>query len=170
LPCSEYLQYLPGLYHRNNLINEILLSIGAIWRPIEEMLDSIHWYSHPLLAPEGMLDYLAEWVDIAFDPRLSIERRRHIIGRAIDLYRWRGTRYGLTEWIRLLTDRHVTIIEAGEESSVTPPVEALPPHGFHVRVEATQHPVEQQLLRRIIEQEKPAYTVYRLEICDPAVD
>src|SRR5262249_40661420 len=92
---SEDLQYLPWVYHENDLVNELLLSFQETWRSIEATLDEIHWYSHPMLAPEGLLDWLASWFDIILAAEWSVERSRTVIVEAIRLFRWRGTGYGL---------------------------------------------------------------------------
>jgi phage tail-like protein len=162
---SEYLQYLPGLYHKIDLINNLLLSSEEVWRPIEEILDGLHWYTHPLLAPESMLNWIASWFEITLDAAWIPARRRQVISHAIKLLRWRGTRCGLIAWIELFTDAHVTIAEHGETTPIASPAPPLPANGFHIVVEST-HPdrIDAEYLRRLIDREKPANTVYWLEI------
>ena len=160
---SEYMRYLPALYHASNLINDLLLSCETVWQPIEETLDALHWYADPGLAPEGMLGWLASWFGIALDAQWPVGRQRQVIAGATRLLRWRGTRKGLVEWIELLTGLRPTIVEAGDEPALQPP---LADHEFCVVFEQAQWDSADGALKdmvgRIVELEKPAQTIYRI--------
>lgn len=181
---SEYLQYLPPLYHQgaNDLVNNLLLAFEMILKPIEHMIDQIDGYFNPWVAPEAMLPWLASWVAMVIDPELPRERQRELIARAAELYRARGTRLGLREYLRIYTGAEPTIIEPGDPGSDSPP---LAPNCFHVILEVPETaPQEERLLdpakqaearerrrqalearlRRLIEAEKPAHTRYYLTL------
>jgi phage tail-like protein len=163
---SEFLQYLPWIYQESDLINELLLSFQMTWQSIDEVVDAIHWYSHPMLAPEGLLDWLASWFDVVLDASWPIDRQRAAISRAVELFQWRGTAHGLKESITLLTGLPVDIVEPGQEARVNPTLTpALEPHEFCVVVRPPKPgPVNVRALRRIIEHGQPAYTSCRLSI------
>lgn len=163
-PTSDYMQYLPGLYHTSNLINDLLLSCEAAWQPIEAILDALHWYCDPRIAPADMLPWLAAWLGITIDANWTIAQQRLVIANAIKLLRWRGTRQGLIDWIELLTGLRPIMIEVGQEPALQPP---LAEHEFCLIFEQAEWDrVDAQvkdLVERIIQQEKPIQTTHRIE-------
>lgn len=176
---SEYLQYLPPIYHRgeNDLVNTLLLAYEGILKPIEQQINQIDGYFNPWVAPAALLPWLASWVDIVLDPTLPCERQRELISRAADIYRMRGTRRGLGEYLRIYTGATPTIIEPGEPGATHPP---LGPNNFHVLIDvpdrapadrqesakqrAQRHEDLERRLRALIEAEKPAHTSYYLTL------
>jgi phage tail-like protein len=57
----------------------------------------------PRTAPADMLDWLARWTAFALDAGWSDVQRRTLLGRAVELYRLRGTRRGLVRYLELFT-------------------------------------------------------------------
>jgi phage tail-like protein len=158
---SGYLHYLPPCYHDSDLANAILLACEAVLDPIERMIDQIDAYFHPATAPRALLPWLAAWVDVVLDETLPIERQRALVSAAADLYRRRGTRGGLRDYLRLYTGVEPTIVEPGEEHGETnnPP---LRPNCFRVFIPLEASQVNRAILEAIIEAEKPAHTAYDL--------
>lgn len=160
---SSYLHYLPPIYHDNNFLGRFLLIFESILGPIERIIDHIQCYFDARITPEMMLPWLASWVGLALNENLSIEKRRRLIGCAARLYRWRGTRTGLSEFLRIYAEVDPLIIEPGREAAYGEP--SLPPHVFKVILEVpdpTQ--LDRSLVEQIIETQKPAHTGYRLDI------
>ena len=60
----------------------------SILEPLERTIDEIHHYFDPRLTPEAMLPWLATWVDLVLNEKWPLERRRALVRRAADLYRW----------------------------------------------------------------------------------
>src|SRR6185503_6472655 len=93
---------------------------------------------------------------------------------AATLYRWRGTRRGLRQHLRLYTGRTPLIVEnfAGLRLSQdggmginTQLGDAPRPHWIHVTVLSEQpDELDERIVRQIIELEKPAHVGYTLEI------
>lgn len=161
---SSYTQYLPPCYQDDPFMGRFLMIFEAILDPLERMLDEIHRYFDPQLAPERMLPWLASWVDLVLNEKWPLERRRALVAAAAELYRWRGTRHGLSEYIRIYTGITPTIIEADPQSASNG-APALPPHVFQVILEVPDAAsVERELVEVIIETQKPAHTGYILEI------
>ena len=100
---SSYLEYLPALYQDDEFMGQFLLIFESVLKPIENTVGNLAWYFDPLMIPEPLLPWLACWVDLALDPTWPIERRRDLVKSAAELYRWRGTRRGLTEYLRIYT-------------------------------------------------------------------
>ena len=101
--ASRYLDYLPAIYRDDDFMGRFLLIFESVLGPIESTVGNLPLYFDPRLAPEAVLPWLASWVGIALDPALPVARRRELVARAAELYRWRGTRRGLSEYLRICT-------------------------------------------------------------------
>ena len=163
-PVSSYLQYLPPHFQESGLLGRFLLIFESILDPIERSIGQIHHYFDPLLTPEPLLPWLAKWVDLALNEKWPLERRRALVLAAAELYRWRGTRRGLREYIRIYVGVEPTIIESWQEAPGDNAI-PLPSHAFRVII-STLNPnqIDRRLVEEIIEVEKPAHTAYILEI------
>ncbi|NTU80840.1 MAG: phage tail protein I [Chloroflexales bacterium] len=108
-------------------------------------------------APHEFLGWLARWVALTLRADWEEHEQRRFLARVVQLYRLRGTRAGLVEMIKAYTgDLPVTIYEFDDL-----------PHYFQVEL-ALQAPGadmlkrRQQVVRAIIDAEKPAHTYYAL--------
>ncbi|MDB9312795.1 phage tail protein [Spirulina sp. CS-785/01] len=185
-PRSLYLNYLPELFREVDFIGRLLKLFEEAFEPDFNTLLSLWGYLHPLTAPEAMLPFLAHWVGWQWSPALSQQKQRRLIARAMELYRWRGTRWGLRQYLHFYTDlpldehlpeaeKHICIQELGGQGFVLGEAEmggdALigggQPYHFIVRL---RHPSDQwldeRLIRNVIEQEKPAFCTYELYIVE----
>lgn len=81
--------------------------VAARMRAYPELFD-------PRTAPEVMLPYLAQWLELPAPPRIVADpaRMRRILIRAAEIAQLRGTVDGLVLIIRLYTDVHVQIRES----------------------------------------------------------
>lgn len=159
---SSYMQYLPPMYQDDEFLSRFLLIFESILEPLDQTIDSINHYFDPRLAPEALLPWLAAWVDVVLNDKWPIERRRELITMAAELYRWRGTRRGLREYLRIYAGVEPLVEEPGREQDDSP---RLPAHVFRVTLEVPNPDViERDLVEAIIEAEKPAFTSYQLEI------
>lgn len=115
--------------------------------------------------------------------RVDRERARTLVAGAIPLYRLRGTRRGLEELIRLLTGglsptiyEMTASFQLGVSSTVgvNTLLDGGAPHFFHVLLRLPQPGVQarrrvEELVRAILDVEKPAHTTYRLDVLTPAM-
>jgi phage tail P2-like protein len=111
-------------------------------------------YIDPRTAPAGMIDWLAGWFDLAINAHWPESRRRRLLAEAADLYRWRGTRYGMTRMIEVCAD-------------VTPDIQEDPNQPFVFRVLITipnDREVDLGLIEDLIRAHKPAHSGYVLEV------
>jgi phage tail-like protein len=188
-PRSLYLNFLPAIYQEVDFVGRFLKIFEESFEPAVQTLDSLWAYLDPLTAPETLLPFLAHWV--AWEPNLylSPDRQRHLIRNAIEIYRWRGTKHGLRFYLHLATglpidedlpeaEKHISILESFGRGLVLGSAElgtnALIGGGkaFHFKVRLTVPPpapksnyyVDEQLVRQVIEQEKPAFCTYDLQI------
>jgi phage tail-like protein len=172
---SSYLAYLPPPYEQDPFIRGFLLIIESILGPIEGMIDNLANYFDPRLAPAALLPWLASWVDIELDENWPLDRRRQLVAWAARLHRWRGTRRGLREYLRLYTGRTPLIVENFDgmrldqdaQLGTTTRIGRGTPraHWITVTVLADDSAMlNESILRRIIEAQKPAGVGYTLEV------
>lgn len=153
-PVSSYLQHLPIIYHENDFLGRYLLIYEAIWENLERRQDHLAMYFDPRTCPATFLPWLASWLDIAVDLHWPESRTRRLVAEAMDLYLWRGTRYGLTRMIEVCTD-------------LTPYISEDPGEPFLFRVTLSLPPdadVDQPFIEMLIQAHKPAHAGYVLDI------
>lgn len=100
---SSYLQYLPAIYRDDVLMGQLLLIFESIMMPVEHVVDNISSYFDSSITPRPFLAWLASWLDLSLDSDWPEERCRELVASAAELYRWRGTKWGLSEYIRIYT-------------------------------------------------------------------
>ncbi len=108
---SRLLQYLPAVFRGDSFLSRYLLIFQSILDPIEETIDNTHHYLDPGTTPSEFLPWLASWVGLDLDPELDEAQQRDLIRRAVELHRWKGTRRGLREELRIRTGGRALIVE-----------------------------------------------------------
>jgi phage tail-like protein len=183
---GEYVQYLPAIYEKDELMGRLVMLFESFWSPIDRQIENIHHYFDPRITPPGFLPWLASWLDLELDERWSEAQVRQLIRWAIALHRSRGTKWGLLKYLEIYTGQKAEIVEhisnnffLGPEARLGPAIalgQGNTPHTFSVNLrlpqpEATnqrEHVREENLTRRtieaIIEMQKPAHTVYTLNL------
>jgi hypothetical protein len=109
-------------------------------------------------------------------------RQREFIARAVALYRLRGTKQGLEEFVRIYTRLGATVDELNTPFQIgvhsTIGVDTLldggAPHFFRVLIrlptpEPEQLRRQRQVTTAIIDLEKPAHTYYELDVETPTL-
>lgn len=184
-PRSLYPQFLPAVYREVDFIGRLLKIFEQSFEPAVQTLQTLWAYLDPLTAPETLLPFLAQWVGWHNEATWSIVQQRSLIRRAMEIYRWRGTRRGLSLYLHLYTglpladpnrsayQQPIQIYEAFQRGLVLGESEFGPtailgggkPFHFTVRLCPTIGQfLDEALVRTIIEQEKPAFCTYDLEI------
>jgi phage tail-like protein len=176
---SRYLRHLPALYDDDEFMGRFLMLFESFWTPIEGQIDQLPYLFDPETAPPDLLPWLASWLNLVLDARWPESKRRKLIQSAVRLYRTRGTRRGLADYLEIYTGVRPQIVEhrarnfmLGQEARLGQGV-ALgtrnAPHTFTVTltlpaVEAEAAATRRRTLEQIIEAEKPAHTAYELTI------
>jgi phage tail-like protein len=188
-------QLLPSFLGRFLLAFEKILlgRLGEAEPGLDEVVASIHRYFEPgeLLspgdrAPAEFLPWLAGWLALVLredwdpDPSQRQQRQRNLIGRASELYRLRGTKRGIEEFVRSYTvlgarvDELDTRFRIGFNSRVGQDtiIDGGAPFCFTVTVlvPATRFADLKKVAevsRAIVDQQKPAHTSYTLRIETP---
>ncbi len=153
-PASMYIESLPVIYADNDFLARFLLLFQTVWEPLEQRQDHIEMYFDPRTSPASFLPWLANWLDLSFNQHWPEARRRRLLAEAMDLYRWRGTRYGLVRMIEVCT-------------GITPEVteNTAQPYTFDVKIALPKGgDIDKNLIDELIQAHKPAHAGYRLEV------
>jgi len=151
--ASAYLDHLPGVFHDSDFLGRFLLIFETIWEPMEQRQDQIAMYFDPRTCPASLLDWLASWLDLKINPHWPEGRIRALLADAVELYRWRGTKYGLARMIEICTGQAVEITET----------EA--PFVFHIKLKlGNDDSLKRDVIEELIRTHKPAHAGYELEV------
>jgi phage tail-like protein len=191
---SSYLRYLPGIYQQDaergafigrylKIFEKILAGIddgvlagGASIEGIEQIIERIYGFFDPSAAPSGFLSWLAGWMALTLRDDWEEIKKRRLLGRIMPLYRIRGTKKALEEYVQIY------VVEGGVEiTEVVAPLQigvtstigqdtyigGGPPHFFVITVTLPEPDIDlkarrEAAVRAIIDLEKPAHTYYEL--------
>jgi phage tail-like protein len=184
-PRSLYPQFLPAVYREVDFIGRLLKIFEQSFEPTVNTLQTLWAYLDPLTAPQTLLPFLAQWVGWQNETTWTVEQQRSLIRRAMEIYRWRGTKRGLQLYLHLYTglplrdptrspqQQPIQINSAIQhgfilgESNLGPTAVLGGGRPFHFNVTLrpdTGQFLDETLVRSIIDQEKPAVCTYDLEI------
>lgn len=191
---GRYLKYLPALYCDDELMGRYLMLFESFWGPLERQIDNIAYYFDPKMTPGDLLPWLASWGDLMLDERWPEDRRRRLVSSAARLYRMRGTKRGLVEYLEIYTGQKAIITEhrannlrLGKDAKFGPSIalgRSNRPHSFTVylrpppvvlaegedeRLRTRREEERRRTIESIIEADKPAHTTYTL-IIDTAAE
>ncbi len=173
---SNYLQYLPAFYREDDFAGRFLNIFEDILNPIEGIIHNLAFYFDPGTAPQSILPWLTSWVGLVMDERWPEARRQQLIKSTTELYRWRGTKRGLSEYLKIYTGVVPQITETviGPEAKLDPDTRLgvnayLGGSGesftFNVTIASQDlSEVDIDVIRAIIESQKPAHTTYTLKV------
>lgn len=170
----------------------LLLGAGDAGEPgLEEIIARVYRYFEPDAnlelaqgerAPKAFLPWLAGWVALTLREDWDELRQRELIARAASLYRLRGTRRGVEEFLRIYTRLGVEVDELGTAFQIgvhsTVGVDTVldggAPFFFRVRVllpspDPAQIKAQGAVAHAIIDLQKPAHTVYALSVETPTL-
>jgi phage tail-like protein len=184
---GRYVKFLPALYQEDELMGRFLMLFESFWQPITSQTDQMDVYLDPRLTQAELLPWLASWIGLTLDERWPEERRRNLLNSAVTLFRRRGTKRGLQDYLEVYTGVRPQIIEHGANNFRLGPEARLgpsialgtsnQPHTFQVSLslppianghdEAERQRLEAQrrrMIDNIIDAEKPAHTDYTLHL------
>jgi phage tail-like protein len=171
---SRYIQYLPALYRDDEFMTQFLLIFESVMRPLENNISNLELYLDPKMTPEPLLTWLGSWLGLALDPTLPLERRRELVKSSAELYRWRGTKRGLSEYLRIYTGTVPEIseyipgmrLEPGTQLGIETKLGSSGKgHHFTVTLYLDEnHTISTDAVKTIVDSQKPAQTVYTLDI------
>jgi phage tail-like protein len=151
--ASAYLRDLPVIFQDADFLGRYLQIFEAIWEPLEQRQDHIAMYFDAHTCPAPFLPWLASWLDFSFNAHWPEARRRRLLAEAMELYRWRGTRDGLTHMIEVCAGLTPAITESADQPFVFTVTVTAPP--------GTD--VDKDLIDELVRAHKPAWAGYKLE-------
>ncbi|HEY6033004.1 MAG TPA: phage tail protein [Kofleriaceae bacterium] len=191
-----YLEHLPAIYRRSdgvgrNLVRDLCFVFEHMFDSVDTNLTDGWRFYDPHVAPPEFLQWLSHWTAFTVDLDWPEAQKRALVKRAVDLYRIRGTKRGLTLFLKLFTGHEPDIQEntwpfkgfrvEGDgaeqgarialDSVVLPPVDLA--HCFVVTMPIKFEDVTPELVIRIhqiIQLEKPAHTHYYLQFTEEEGD
>ena len=187
-PPTTLLNYLPAIYSQaptgpggryapyedKPFFERFLTGFQDAMEPTQDLLSGLSEYFDADAAPADFLPWLGTWVSLILDDNWPELKRRRLIKEAVELYRWRGTRRGLSRYLEIYTgvipeinDKPFQGMRLGQNTrlGMETILGDVPPHTFVITL-AVNDPraIKEQILRDIIESEKPAHTAYELRI------
>lgn len=188
-PEPALLNYLPAIYREARcpcdepvdgfadlpFFQRFLLGFADSLAPLSEMLDGMDRRFGADTAPPDFLPWLATWAALAMDENWQEMKRRLLIQEAAELYRWRGTRRGLSRYLEIyagvtpqINDQPFAGMRLGPNTLLGQGATVLGDVPVHTFVVTLAMPgaaaINEQIVRDIIESEKPAHTGYALRI------
>jgi phage tail-like protein len=149
---SAILPHLPVIFQENEFFERFLLIFESIWEPLEQRQDHIEMYFDPRTCPAPILAWLASWLDLSYTMHWPEGRKRRFLAEVIDLYRWRGTRYGLERIIEVCTGYVPRITELANTPFVIDVSVTIPP----------ENGGDRDLIEQLILAHKPAHIGFHL--------
>ena len=185
-PRTSYLRYLPAVYQEDarsrDFLERFLSVFETFFGRMEREIASTARLFDPEAARSGdeFLRWVATWLAVAVDQNWDTERLRKLVRRAPELYRKRGTREGLEEYIETFTGERPLIVEKFqiECDGMLPEVAKLfgelfgnDPYCFCVLLKpcTVRTDEERQAVARLLDAEKPAHTCAGLLTLQPWV-
>jgi len=165
--------FLPEAYRSATVPGSPLAAVMAVMEELhasaEDVLARADEFIEPYRAPDPFAVMLASWLDLDryldwTSGRKGVGEARYAAGlgnlrslstEAAQLMRWRGTRYALERFLGVATGLN------GFAVTENPPDEQGRPRPFHIHIQAPAAASRiADLVRRIVEQERPAYVTY----------
>jgi len=157
-------------FHDGNALKTLLDVMEILHAPSEEILKNVDRFFDARRAPDAFVPFLAHWVDLDrifslpasndLDSPLmpKIGYLRELVANATYLSQWRGTKKGLLLFLQTATGVRDFEIE---ERVTDDDGQVLP---FCIKIRAPQAiEAQKDLIKRIIESEKPVHLTYKLE-------
>lgn len=159
---------LPAVFHEDDLAQRFTAALDEVVAPVLATIDNLEAYLDPHLAPADFVAWLAGWVGLVLDENWPLERRRALVGRAMDLYRWRGTLRGVRQHVELYTGSVPEVEDSGGAAWSAVPGGAPPgaaPPALRVRVRVPDPArVDRARLDRLVAAAKPAHVAHEVEV------
>lgn len=160
---------LPAAYQGEAFTEAFLAALDEVIAPLLSTLDNVDAYLDPALAPADFLPWLGGWVGVELDENWSQAQQRRLLGQAVELLQWRGTRHGMVELVRHFLAIDVDRIEVTDTGGVAwsaTPDGALPgsvPADVEVRVHCDDE-VDRDRLDQLVSSVVPAHVGHHVEV------
>ncbi len=161
-------ELLPAMYQEDDFAQGLCDGLDEVLAPIMATLGCLDAYFDPALTPLDFLEWLAGWVGVSLDQNWPEPRRRALVARAGDLYRWQGTARGIAEHVALYSGVVPEVEDSGGAVWSPAPGGLLPGRAepeVVVRVRSDDpDAIDLQHLDAIVAAAKPAHVAHRVEV------
>ncbi|MBN2735373.1 MAG: hypothetical protein JXR70_00225 [Spirochaetales bacterium] len=103
--------FLPSMYQNNDFLKRFLWISQHLHYDTISILDNLHYYFTPLEAPDEFVNWMGSWFNVSDKLNLSSEKMRIFLQNALRLYRWRGTKIGLENLVKIVTGVEIQVFE-----------------------------------------------------------
>jgi phage tail-like protein len=159
---------LPSVFQEDDFAQRFVSAFDDVLAPIFCALDNWDAYLDPSVAPEDFLEWLSSWVGVELDETWPIERRRMLVSKAVELYRWRGTVKGLRDTVAIYTNSEPEIVDNGGIVASTSPGTKFPGKpGAEVTIKVkVKDPstIDTARLERLVQAAKPAHVAATVSV------
>lgn len=106
-------EHLPSIYQDGMFLRAFTSGLDDVLAPVVAVLDCLHAYIDPHLAPADFVEWLGGWVGTSLDEDWTLERQRQFLANAVSVYASRGTPHGLEDELELYTGGTSTVDDPG---------------------------------------------------------
>jgi phage tail-like protein len=159
---------MPAVFQEDDFAQRFVSAFDDVLAPIFCAMDNTDAYLDPRLTPEDFLEWMSAWVGIELDETWPLERRRELVAKGVELYRWRGTVRGLAETVAIFAVDAPEIIESGGMVASTSPGTDFPGEAkaevtVRLRVKDPAA-IDRARLDRLVAASTPAHIVAKVEV------
>src|SRR5262245_692670 len=160
---------LPAIYQDlDSNVMRLTEAFDLLLAPAWLVLDNVDAYFDPAVAPDDFVTMLAGWVGLEIDKNWRDEQLRHLVARAVELYRWRGTLRGVKALVEAYTGVEPEVVDTGAtawSAAAGSPMPGRPNLAVQVRVRLPRDANEDLArLTRLIAENVPAHVRITVEI------
>ncbi|MBB6735596.1 phage tail protein [Cohnella zeiphila] len=181
-PRESPLAFLPAVYQEEpssrDFLERYLSLFATLLDSVEEQIDAMPRQFDRERTSGGSLRWLASWLGMEIDESWTDEWVRRFLRIAPELYRYRGTKRGIEKAVEICTGMVPIVVESYQYKSLRDKAELRwlvdrlygdDPFTFTVLLHRDQAPSEKEkvLLRRLIDDFKPAHTEAKLVWLQP---
>lgn len=155
---------LPAVYQDSDFAMRFVRALEEVLDPVGAVLDGLHHYVDPGLAPRAALELICAWLGVETSESQTIDELRDLARHAAELGRTRGTARGLQLALRLSFPGMPLRVEGGGAVRWPGSPEASTATEFIVYCDTPIPPDQQVAVARAIERERPVGAAYRLRV------
>lgn len=108
---SSLIKSLPSNYQNSDSLKDYLMIFQHFNNEFNRELDNIHNIFNPMETRREFLLWLSSWFSLEIGAQLPEVRYRRLIREIVPLYRWRGTKVGLSRILEIISGYKPEIIE-----------------------------------------------------------
>lgn len=104
---------LPAIYQESLFVEQFTGGLDEVIAPAHNVLDCLHAYVDPSVAPDDFVRWLGDWIGLSLDEDWSPARSRRLVASAVEMFAKRGTAGGLRQEVALYTDGVARVDDPG---------------------------------------------------------